>query len=259
MSAYDRWARYYDLIYRDIVDYETQCNVLRSIFRELSVPEGGRILDLGCGTGGHAIPLARAGYRVTGIDNSEPMIEIAAEKAGKMPVEFFHQDMEDLHLPGGFDAAICMFGGFGHITDIADVRRVLRGISSLLLSGSPFIFEYWNMGGVKSEHSASHEAIQEGLKVIRLARSRFDSTSRILDIAFKFIIQSGDQVLEEFLVESPIRIYERGEMGRLLLSADFDVRASYDGDRLYEKNVITTLLRPARERTFRVLCIALKR
>lgn len=259
MSDYDRWARHYDLIYGKWMDYENQCSVLRSIFREFGVPEGGRVLDLGCGTGGHAIPLARMGYDVTGIDHSRPMVEIAAKKGANLLARFLHQDMRDLHLSGGFDAAICMFGGFGHITEIADVRRALRGISSLLLPGGPFIFEYWTLGGVKPEHSVTQEVEREGLRVVRSARSVFDPVTNILDITFKFIVRKGERVAEEFRAEFPIRIYERGEMEGLLEDADFDVKVRYDADGLYQKEVITTLLRPARVDTFRALCIALRR
>ncbi|MFQ5910398.1 MAG: class I SAM-dependent DNA methyltransferase [Thermoplasmata archaeon] len=259
MGAYDRWACYYDLIYGDEMDYEAQCSALRSIFRDSGVPHGGRVLDLGCGTGGHAIPLARMAYQVTGIDNSRPVVEIAAKKAGSLPARFLHQDMRDLHLPGGFDAAICMFGGFGHITEIADVRRALRGISSQLISGGPFIFEYWSLGGVKPEHTSTEEVEREGRKVIRHARSSFNPATSILDIAFRFKVKRGDQVPEEFHVESPIRIYETGEMESLLADADFEVKTNYDGDGLYKKDVVTRLLRPMRENTFRVLCVALKR
>lgn len=259
MCDYDRWARYYDLIYERWMDYESQCNQLKSLFEETGVPEGGRILDLGCGTGGHAIPLAAMGYRVTGIDNSKPMVEIAAKKAGGLPAEFLYQDMRDLDLPGGFDVAICMFGGFGHITGVADVRRALRGVSSLLLPGAPLIFEYWTIGGVKPEHTASEAVEQDGLKIIRLARSAFDPTTNILDIRFEFTVRREDQVVEQFLVKSSIRIYERGEMERLLTGADFDVGATWDGEGLYKRDVLTTLLGPVREKTFRILCIALRR
>ena len=259
MSDYDRWGRYYDLIYGRRMDYESQCNHLRSLFEETGVPEGGRILDLGCGTGGHAITLAGMGYRVTGIDDSKPMVEIATEKAGGLPAEFLHQDMTDLDLLGGFDAAICMFGGFGHITEIADVRRALRGISSLLLPGAPFIFEYWNVGGMKPEHTGSEEVERDGLKVIRLARSVFDPTANIVDIRFEFTVRRDGKAVEQFLVRTSIRSYERGEMEGLLADADFDVRATWDGEGLHRRDVLATLLGPVQEKTFRILCIALRR
>ena len=259
MSDYDRWARYYDLIYGKWMDYDAQCAYLRALFEETGVPEGGRVLDLGCGTGGHAIPLARAGYQVTGIDNSKRMVEIAAQKAEGLPAEFLHRDMRDLSLSGEFDVAICMFGGFGHITEIADVRRALRGIHSLLRRDAPFVFEYWIIGGTKSEHKASEEIEREGLRVVRHAHSVFDSLSRTLHIAFRFNVYEQGELVDDFHSESPMRIYEPGEMEQLLARTGFELFRSLDAEGLYRRDVVATLLSPVKNDTFRVLSVALAR
>ncbi|MFQ6107463.1 MAG: class I SAM-dependent DNA methyltransferase [Thermoplasmata archaeon] len=258
MSSYDRWARYYDLIYEGL-NYEAHCDILRSMFRKLGVPDDGRVLDLGCGTGGHSIPLARGGYRVTGVDHSRAMVEMASEKAGDVSADFLCQDMRRLHVPGGYDAAICMFGGFGHMTKTADMQGSLQGVSTALHPRGPFIFECWNVGGVKPEHSAREEVEREDLKIVRLARSRFDSASRILEIAFQFTVQRSGRAVEEFLVEFAMRAYETDEIHGLLANADFEVECSYDGDALYGPDVSKASLHPARESSFRVLCVALKR
>ncbi|TET90145.1 MAG: class I SAM-dependent methyltransferase [Methanomassiliicoccales archaeon] len=114
MQDYDKWARYYDLMYEGELDYDAECNLLKELFQKYGVPEGGRVLDLGCGTGSHAIRLAKMGYQVTGTDISKDMLDIAIEKAGTLPVEFLLQDMRNIDLPDQYDAVICMFGGFGH-------------------------------------------------------------------------------------------------------------------------------------------------
>jgi SAM-dependent methyltransferase len=259
MSDYDRWARYYDLVYEQWMDYDAQCAYLRSLFEEIGVPEGGRILDLGCGTGGHAIPLARTGYQVTGIDNSKRMVEIAAQKAGGLPVEFLHQDMRDLDLPGGFDVAICMFGGFGHITETADVRRALRGIHSQLRRDAPYVFEYWIIGGTKSEHKGSEEIERDGLRVVRHAHSVFDSLTNTLHIAFRFNVYRQGELVDDFQSESPMRIYEPGEMEQLLAQTGFGPFRSLDAEGLYQRDVVATLLSPVKNNTFRVLCVAVAR
>jgi SAM-dependent methyltransferase len=257
MSGYDSWARYYDLIYGRWMDYDSQCAYLRALFEELGVPEDGRVLDLGCGTGGHAIPLARMGYHVTGADSSEPMVAIAREKAADLPVEFLHQDMRELSLAGRFDAAICMFGGFGHITVTADVRRALRGIHSRLKRDSPFIFEHWLIGGTKSEHKASEEVERDGLRVVRHAHSVFDSLRNTLHIAFRFNVYENGELVDDIHSESPMRIYEPGEMEELLARAGFEPERALDSEGLYKKDVVATLLSPVKHDTFRVLCVAL--
>ena len=83
--AFRSYGKYYDIIYAD-KDYEKECDFLEEIFRNYSKIIPKTILDGGCGTGGHAIPLAERGYEVTGIDLSEEMINIAKEKASKTGV-----------------------------------------------------------------------------------------------------------------------------------------------------------------------------
>jgi SAM-dependent methyltransferase len=258
MRGYDRWAPYYDLVYKDMIDYDAQCRFLRSIFKEEGVPEDGKVLDLGCGTGGHSIPLAEMGYRVTGVDSSESMVQIAAKKAVNLPARFFHQDMRFLELPAKFDATICMFGGFGHVLSSADVRRTLRGISTHLHPGRPFAFEYWSLGGVRPGHTAFHEVEQDELKVTRFAKSTFVPERRMLNIDFEFIIRQGERILEAFAVETPVRVYQRSEMERYLTETGFDINASFDADGLYRKDVLTTFLRSVQRDSFRILCIAAK-
>lgn len=69
------------------------------------LPPGARVLDLGCGTG---LPVGRylveKGFRVTGVDQSEKMLEIARQQVPE--AEFIHSDMIDVQLPTGFGAAI---------------------------------------------------------------------------------------------------------------------------------------------------------
>ena len=55
--------------------------------RELGADRAKRILDIGCGTGRHAIELARRGYRVTGFDLSEGQLELARKKAAAAGVQ----------------------------------------------------------------------------------------------------------------------------------------------------------------------------
>src|SRR5207249_3136680 len=77
---YGRFARYYDLICHALVNYEGDVDYLQDVFRRYKAKPR-TILDLGCGTGNHSVPLARRGYRVSGIDRSASMIAQAKKKA----------------------------------------------------------------------------------------------------------------------------------------------------------------------------------
>src|SRR5205814_7072190 len=89
------YASAYDALHED-KDYERECDLFERTFDELAAGGVRRVLDLGCGTGGHAIPLARRGYDVVGVDRSEAMLARAADKAARGPLagslSFRHSD-----------------------------------------------------------------------------------------------------------------------------------------------------------------------
>ena len=66
---YDTIAHYYDVIHADLTED------IKLLLR-VADPVRGRVLELGCGTGRIMIPLARAGYDITGVDNSVEMLAI---------------------------------------------------------------------------------------------------------------------------------------------------------------------------------------
>ena len=95
---------------------------------------GGEVLDVPCGFGRHAIPLARAGYRVTGVDRSTVAARrgAAARGRGAWP-KFVNADYRELPFKDeAFDAAINLYTSLGYLGDeedtkvLAAIRRVLR-------------------------------------------------------------------------------------------------------------------------------------
>ena len=84
----------------------------------LALPPEGRILDLACGYGRIAVPLARRGFQVTGLDLSKPLLAIARERAAQagVTVEWRRADMRDIpsEWSGQFDAVISIWNSFGY-------------------------------------------------------------------------------------------------------------------------------------------------
>ncbi|MGZ7180607.1 MAG: class I SAM-dependent DNA methyltransferase, partial [Halobacteriota archaeon] len=79
MDVFDRYAQYYDLFYRD-KNYTDEVDYVDALIEKYALGKPATILDLGCGTGGHAVLLAKKGYDVTGVDRSDAMLAIAGEK-----------------------------------------------------------------------------------------------------------------------------------------------------------------------------------
>jgi SAM-dependent methyltransferase len=144
------YASAYDSMYA-AKDYEAECDLVEEAFRRAGA--GGpieRVLDLGCGTGNHAIPLARRGYTVSGVDLSEEMLGIARRKALEARVELaLHEgDARTARLGTQFDAALLMFAVLGYQRTNEDVLATLRTARVHLRDGGMLVLDVWYGPGV---------------------------------------------------------------------------------------------------------------
>jgi 2-polyprenyl-3-methyl-5-hydroxy-6-metoxy-1,4-benzoquinol methylase len=112
------------------------------IEQEISFDKTKRILDIGCGTGRHAIELAKRGYTVTGIDLSESQLKRAREKAAetKVNVQFEHGDARTLKYKNEYDVALILCeGGFALMETDEMNYAILQGAARALKPGGIFI------------------------------------------------------------------------------------------------------------------------
>ena len=135
------YSKYYDLLYKD-KDYKAEANFIIDLIRK-NHPSAQTILNLGCGTGQHDFFLADAGYRVTGIDLSLEMINIAKNKNTSSKCNFIHGDARNLKLGTKFDVVISLFHVLSYQTSNSDVSNFLNTVSSLLNDEGISILDYW--------------------------------------------------------------------------------------------------------------------
>ncbi len=157
--------------------------------RILHLREGGRILDLACGAGRHAIELARRGFAVTGYDLSEDLLRQARADAAraKVRVTFVCGDMRELRFRGAFDAAINMFSSFGYFDAVAEDRKVLAGVARALKPRGKFLMERFNRESLAYELPAQGWRVAEGGGVVLqedtfdVLRGRYDTQQIVID------------------------------------------------------------------------------
>ncbi len=123
------------------------------------VPKGGKILDVGCGTGEPIAQfLIKKGYEITGIDGSEKMIQLCKKR---FPNEkWLHADMRALELQDKFDAVIAWHSLFHLPHD--DQRRTLNSLASMVEQDGLLVFtsgenygEVWSDNGGQDLYHAS--------------------------------------------------------------------------------------------------------
>ncbi|HXU69600.1 MAG TPA: class I SAM-dependent methyltransferase [Polyangia bacterium] len=108
---------------------------------------GSDILELGCGSGRTLIPLARDGWRVTGVDNSATMLDRCRERLARfrdVRVELVRADFRSLALRRRFPLVICPFNAFMHLYSRQDVERFLEVVRAHLQPGGLFAFDVMN-------------------------------------------------------------------------------------------------------------------
>ena len=144
MSIFQSYAHYYDVLYSE-KDYAAECDFLESILGKYSDKATKTILDLGCGTGDHALTLGARGYEITGVDMSSEMLEIGRRKAEKkgVDIQFYEGDIREIALNQKFDAAISMFAVMSHQVTNKDLISAFKAASRHLKRNGLFIFDIW--------------------------------------------------------------------------------------------------------------------
>lgn len=206
------YAGMYDALYRD-KNYAGECDLLQRAFGEYAAAPVRSVLDLGCGTGGHALPLAERGFAVTGVERSEGMLAAARAKAATAAENFkaataaesarptFVQgDVRRFDLGRRFDAAIMMFAVLGYQHENEDLMSTLTHVRRHLVDGGLFVFDVWYGPAVLTDPPGARvRNIQEdGARIIRTTETALDVRRQRCRVRFGVMrIEDGRVVAEE--------------------------------------------------------------
>jgi ubiquinone/menaquinone biosynthesis C-methylase UbiE len=202
---------------------------------------GGDILELACGTGRIALPLAQAGLHVTGVDRSEAMLTIARRKLAALSASLqerltlVNQDMSALNLGRRFGFVFVPFRSFQHLLTIdlqrkslAAIRRHLQPKGRLALHlFDPRLDLLIDANITPPGHSGAHP--ETGRRYMgEVLRTNFDHLNQIRRDVWRYAeIGPNGEVLAEDSREMALRWTFRWELHHLLELSGLAVEAEY--------------------------------
>lgn len=139
-SSYGEFAFIYDRL-TDDVEYEKRSEYVYELINRHFGKKAELLCDLGCGTGTMCNLLSGKGFDVIGIDSSESMLAVAAEKSVGKNILYLNQDMCGFELYGTVDVFISMLDSVNYIPETDSLNRLFALVNNYLNPGGIFIFD----------------------------------------------------------------------------------------------------------------------
>jgi ubiquinone/menaquinone biosynthesis C-methylase UbiE len=179
-------------------------------------PDGGDLLDVPCGFGRHSVPLAEAGYRVTGVDRSPVLVEEARRRVtGERRPELVQADYRELPLPdASFHAALNLFTSLGYLGDEQDTRA-LTEIHRVLRPGGRLVVETMHRDLLVAQWSEKDWQLLGDGRLL-LEQRTFDAASGVAQTT-QTLIEGGERESRTW----SLRVYSATELLAMLRRAGF--------------------------------------
>jgi SAM-dependent methyltransferase len=220
------YAAAYDLIYAD-KGYEQEVELLERIFATYGQGPVRSVLDLGCGTGSHAIPLAQRGHTVVGVDRSSAMLDQARARA-RLPcptLTFEQGDLRQLELTRSFDAVLMMFAVLGYQLENADVVAALASAGRHTRPGGLLVFDVWYGPAVLTERPAPRVKVSElpHGQLVRVANGELDARHHACHVSYRVWRIEDQRLTGETRERHTVRYFFPLELELLLGQAGFEL------------------------------------
>ncbi len=236
MNLFRSTADYYDIDPRGVHSDDIPFYI--EIAEDISAKN---MLELGCGTGRVSIPIAEAGFSIYGIDLSEEMLKVFANKlhnldqAIQAKITFIHGDMADFNLNMQFDLIIIPFRAFQSLTAEEEQIGCLKCVYDHLAEKGRFIVDvflpYANLdeSWIADENVNFETTLPNSKTKIRRTdlRKKIDVKNQIIyaDLIYYIIYPDGKQ--ETIVEELCLKYYYHDQIQRLLIENNFTICAEY--------------------------------
>ncbi len=216
----DFWRTFGPLMFGEEQFNEAEAQVPRLIER-LGLKPGDAVLDLGCGPGRHALPLARAGLEVTAIDTSAELLDQLRRSAAleQLEIEALQADMRDFCLAEAYDAVLVMWTSFGYFEGEAEHEQVLQNIASSLRPGGLLLLDLVGLETLCRSLEPVHLTEYEDGRLLIERPLLIEHNTRLEN---EWLLIDGDQVARAGFSH---RVWSAGEIARLIEAAGLALEA----------------------------------
>ncbi len=238
-NDYAHWAEFYDLDPRNLYIDDI------AFYRDHAGRAGGEVLELGCGTGRVALPLARDGFRVTGLDHSPAMLRSFRRKleredaACRSRMTLVQGDMAQFELGRTFSLITIPFRSFQALVDPALRESCLACVKRHLDPGGTFIVDVFRPRGVLDHSWVQPEEKDwstrdpDGRRITRYATQRaIDPDAQVIEVDFRFVVEEPSGAVSEVTDRLRLAYYYEGQIAALVERCGFRIKerlGHYDG------------------------------
>ena len=229
MSVFQAYARYYDLLNAE-KDYAAEVDYVEALLRRHHRLRS--ILELGCGTGIHSSLLAGRGYAVLGIDRSEEMLSLAAQRVRSLAederqrIDFALGDATRLRTGRKFDAVVLLFHVVSYQTTDENLKATMATARAHLDRGGLMLFDCWYGPAVLEQRPEirTRHMQDESTSVTRLAEPEMIPDMNVVNVHFTVTVRDLHSAEEEVIRETHrMRYLFLPEIESLFDSAGFEL------------------------------------
>lgn len=229
MDLYEKMSKYYDIWYEDFVeDVE--------FYKRLAERTGGPILECMCGTGRVLLPLAQAGYEITGFDKSYAMLDHLTAKIDLLDEELQenirigHGDICNFQCNKKYRLIIVPFNSFLHLLETEEQEAALRNIAANLRADGQFVISVFNPRLDRPEQLVRHrgtKVTKHGEIISKFEAQTFDHPKQRTTVHLFMDISRQDRELRRVTTVMTLRYMFEREVVELLNRCGLEVEESY--------------------------------
>ena len=209
---------------------------------DLARSAGGKVLELGCGTGRVLVPIAAAGYQIVGLDLSEHMLAKCREGVQSQPPEVQERvrvvqgNMVEIELRETFSLVTAPFRPFQHLISVDEQPGCLRCLNRHLEKGGKLVLDLFQVAPRRMHDPAFVEEwedvpeveLPDGRKLRRTSRTlAFHRAEQYNDVEMAYYVTHRDGRTERLVQAFPFRYFFRYEVEHLLARGGFKVAGLY--------------------------------